>query len=430
MSERVTENAAEAENLAALRQSVAEAASVGDSLWLSYIVAFYSIGFLAASVTHRDLLFGKSVSFPILNVELPLALFFVVAPVVLLVSHAYLVVHLAMVGKKARLFDEALVARVDDHPTREGLRWQLPSNVLVQFLVGPLEMRAGAFGFIFYSIVLTTIVLGPIVLLLYLQVQFLPYHHEQITWLHRLAVLLDVGLLWTFWPAVVDRPGELTDTLIGTFWRHKVLVVLSIVALWFSFLMATFPGEKLHALLRPATSDSATPVMVVPGFLRFSELYDSLFNGPIECWHGGRQSPFSATLVLTDARVAIASPRDAGATNSLRGRNLEGAILNGTFLQNVDLTGADLKNASLERADLTDANLNKADLTGAWLVRANLEGATLYKTRLDGAVLVGLTPKDYWKNKDAAIDGITTEGERGQFDSACGDEPKSAGAKP
>ncbi len=49
-------------------------------------------------------------------------------------------------------------------------------------------------------IVWLTLVLLPIAVLLYLQLGFLPYHSEQITFAHRLAVLADVGLLLYFWP--------------------------------------------------------------------------------------------------------------------------------------------------------------------------------------------------------------------------------------
>ena len=49
-------------------------------------------------------------------------------------------------------------------------------------------------------IVWLTLVLLPIAVLLYLQLGFLPYHSEQITFGHRLAVLADVALLLYFWP--------------------------------------------------------------------------------------------------------------------------------------------------------------------------------------------------------------------------------------
>ena len=40
-----------------------------------------------------------------------------------------------------------------------------------------------------------TLILLPIVILLYFQVQFLPYHKEAVTWLHRVAILVDLSLL-------------------------------------------------------------------------------------------------------------------------------------------------------------------------------------------------------------------------------------------
>ena len=39
------------------------------------------------------------------------------------------------------------------------------------------------------------LVVLPVVLLLYIQIVFLPYHDVGITWVHRLAVLADIALL-------------------------------------------------------------------------------------------------------------------------------------------------------------------------------------------------------------------------------------------
>src|SRR4029453_12740031 len=57
----------------------------------------------------------------------------------------------------------------------------------------------------------TTVVLLPLGLLLWTQLRFLPYHDTAITWNHRLAVLVDLALLWLFWslmfpPAPCQEP--------------------------------------------------------------------------------------------------------------------------------------------------------------------------------------------------------------------------------
>src|SRR6266446_3067424 len=45
-------------------------------------------------------------------------------------------------------------------------------------------------------------VIGPVALLVFFQLQFLPYHEPWITWWQRIAIVVDLALLWTLWPAV------------------------------------------------------------------------------------------------------------------------------------------------------------------------------------------------------------------------------------
>jgi hypothetical protein len=43
----------------------------------------------------------------------------------------------------------------------------------------------------------------------WIQVQFLPYHLEWVTWVQRFAVLIDVILLWTLWPAILNGRSDI-----------------------------------------------------------------------------------------------------------------------------------------------------------------------------------------------------------------------------
>ncbi len=64
---------------------------------------------------------------------------------------------------------------------RDGIERQLPSNVFVQFLAGPKSSREGAFGRSLRAIGWITLVVAPVLLLMLLQVQFLPYHNGFVT---------------------------------------------------------------------------------------------------------------------------------------------------------------------------------------------------------------------------------------------------------
>ena len=179
--ELIEKFAKEAHDLEALRKTVEDAAAVSAGLWLSYLFVLFYIGIAAGAVTHKDLLLENPVKLPFLNVELPLVVFFVPAPILFIVSNAYTLLHFVMLVAKVGVYDAALRRQLGDAPeTREAFRRQLPSNIFVQLLAGPRDIRNGALGLILKAITWVSLVIGPVLLLLLIQVRFLPYHLERL----------------------------------------------------------------------------------------------------------------------------------------------------------------------------------------------------------------------------------------------------------
>ena len=191
--------ASKTNDLEALKKAVEDAASVSGGLWLSYLLVLFYLAVAAGAVTHADLFFENPVKLPFLNIELPLRAFFFLAPILFLICHAYALVHFVLLTNKTKTYDQKLRAQLgepDSQPEAaeseraaaigDALRRQLPSNIFVQFLAGPKDIRQRLFGFLL-AIAWTTLVFGPIGLLLLLQVQFLPYHDVWITREHRAA---------------------------------------------------------------------------------------------------------------------------------------------------------------------------------------------------------------------------------------------------
>jgi hypothetical protein len=94
--ELIEKVAKQAHDLDALRKTVEDAAAVSAGFWLSYLFVLFYIGIAAGAVTHKDLLLENPVKLPFLNVELPLVAFFILAPILFIVSHAYTLVHFVM----------------------------------------------------------------------------------------------------------------------------------------------------------------------------------------------------------------------------------------------------------------------------------------------------------------------------------------------
>src|SRR6516162_4801356 len=143
--------AAKAADLEGYRKSIEDSAAVSGGLWLSYLFVLFYLGIAAGAVTHTDLLLKNPVKLPFLNIELPLLAFFSLAPALFVITHAYTLVNLALLADRVREFHKELGGQLAADPSlqpraskiRSVWARQLPSNIFVQFLGGPNEIRKG-----------------------------------------------------------------------------------------------------------------------------------------------------------------------------------------------------------------------------------------------------------------------------------------------
>src|SRR5439155_1103387 len=176
------------------------------------------------STTDVQLLKVSPVTLPLLNVQLPIVGFYVFVPWLLLLVYFNLLLHLTFLSQKLHRFN-AVLASLTDEATREDQRARLFPFPFSTLLIGqqvPWRLR-GLLGLM----VLTTVLLLPLVLLLWAQVRFLPYHDTAITWNHRAAVLVDLMLLWLFWPLMLP-PGQ---RLASAAPSHRLWCVVQHIAL-------------------------------------------------------------------------------------------------------------------------------------------------------------------------------------------------------
>jgi uncharacterized protein YjbI with pentapeptide repeats len=446
-----------ADDLDAIQKSVSDAAAVGAPLWLSYIFLLFYVAIATGGVTHTQLLLESPVDLPFLNIKLPLKAFFVLAPILFLIVHAYVLAHFAMLSDKAKAFHDRLTAKINvevenDHAIREGLRQQLPINVFVQFLAGPTNIRESGFGVMLWVIAWTTLVGAPVAVLLLLQMQFLPYHDTRVTWLHRVVLCADLGVIWWLWMKILagrDRSGpkhqgrwmKVWDDFLWFFRKFAAPLATALVAI-FSVLIATFPGEwedwpfrlpqKLERRIATATEFVFGKVDAlnddddkrVTGYwpvntlrLRELDIYSALgIEGPKKLdWKPNNFSLKDRRLEHADLRDArlenidLRKARLAGAVLdkvNLKGANLEGASLWETSLLYAHLQGASLARAQLQGARfhyafLSGASLDEADVRGAWFDHALLQGASLVSANLGGATF------DFANLQIASLDSAT-----------------------
>jgi len=378
-----------ADDLEAIKKALEDAASVSGLLWLSYLFVMSYVALAAAGVTHLDLLLETPVELPFLyNIKLPLRAFFILAPIILVLNHAYTMAHFVMLADKTKRFDRELQEQIKDGveeatEIRDRLRQQLPSNIFVQLLAGPVNLRGGAFGGLLKVIAWTTLVIAPILLLLLLQLQFLAYHGSAITSVVRIALAADIGLIWWLWRKILSGRDDLERASLWTKWDARALGGFASLAVFvFSWFVATFPGEW-------QAWPSATAFVFgkyIPG------------KAPTATWHLPTGEPWPTNRLqvpkLNVSKVVDWKGRHFEqayfyAANfgdiDLSGAHFEGAFLIFPKLRGAKLYDAHLQGATLFSADLAGASLDGAHLQGAWLLMAKLEGATLNRAELQGA---------------------------------------------
>lgn len=376
--------------------------------WLIFVASVSYVLVAVASVTHRDLLVAGEISLPVLQIGIELTRFFLIAPIVLLALHVGFLTRLVVLARMTFELDAGLrILEATDRRTHP-LRLELSNFFFVQAIAGP--ERSLVVSSLLRLLSSGTVVVLPLLGLLYIQLVFLPYHDMMITWVHRLVVLADTGLL-ALTGAFLARPEpSLTRALALTMQRQPVTAVLMVALLGcvsaVSLLLATIPGEPLDRIghSRPSFNPELT-----------AQRLGAASGGKL-------LGLFERNLDVADQSLVIDRDVVAGErTLNLRHRDLRHARLDRAGLRQSDLTGANLDGASLVAADLrgavmqcadadapeladtlaakrcvsareatfakarlAGANLTGADLSGARLVAADLEDVTLR-----GALLVG-----------------------------------------
>ncbi|MCB1522212.1 MAG: pentapeptide repeat-containing protein [Hyphomicrobiaceae bacterium] len=382
-----------------LLEAVNNSSDTAHRAWLIFLGLMTYLMVAVAGVTNRDLLLETPVSLPILQVSIQLTQFFQFAPVLLMLLHLGVVSQLVLLARKTLEFDHAIRLLESSERRTHPLRLELHNFFFVQAVAGP--ERSNVMGGFLHAMSWLTLVVLPVVLILYIQVVFLPYHSIAITWSHRIALVIDIAMLVMIGVFLIRAETSFFKALARTTAAHPLsflvtAAVLGMVAL-FSFAAATVPGEALDRMSQRLLGVGAEPSPTETGR---GQRYLGGFTLP---FFGARADGslfgiFTRNLVVTDTDlVADRDVTPGEPTLKLRGRDLRFARLDRSDLHQADMTGADISNASFVGADLKGVWLQCADLNELLLSDnrktarcASARGADLSRARLEQAILVGI----------------------------------------
>ncbi len=394
-----------------LLEAVNHSSDTAHTGWLIFLGIMAYLMIAVAGVTHKDLLLETPVSLPILQVNIQLTQFFQFAPIVLVLMHLGLVSQLTLLARETLEFDYAIRLLEATDKRTHPLRLELNNFFFVQAIAGPYRSRVMS-AFLHGMSWLTLVVL-PVVLLIYIQVVFLPYHDVAITWTHRIALLVDIAMLISIGLFLMRAETSFKEAFLRTTSAHPMSFISTIVVLLFvaicSFFFATIPGETLdrwtQRVLGFNNEDESgqTPRYVagytVP-FLTFGS-------------DGSLLGVFKRNLEVIDTDLVSDKDLTAGEPSiSLRDRDLRFARLDRSDLHQADFTGADLRGASLVGTDLRGVWMQCADVTQLILTEdreaancTTARRAVFTRARLEGAHMTGVDLRGA-KLDDARLDGV------------------------
>jgi uncharacterized protein YjbI with pentapeptide repeats len=380
--------------------------------WLLFLGLMTYLTIAVAGVSHKDLLLQTPVALPILQVSIQQVQFFQFAPVLLVLLHMGVVSQLVLVAKKTLEFDSAVQLLESTERRTHPLRLELHNFFFVQAIAG--SHRSRVMSMFLHGMSWLTLVVLPVVLLLFIQIRYLPFHDAAITWVHRLALVADIIVLITI--GIFLLRGESSFGLaVGRTARERPIsfvmtATVFLATTFFAFFVATIPGETLDRMSRgimgqPTAADTGTTgAGPRVGAIEAKPNFMVGFTLPFlkTRTDGSLFGVFHRNLIATDLDFSGKS----GETVSLRGRDLRYAKLDRSNLASADLTGADLDGASLIATDLNGAKLQCADLNelilsenraaavcasarGANFTRASLKEAQMEGAELAYAVLTG-----------------------------------------
>lgn len=393
------------------------------------------------STTDLDLLIGKNVTLPVVDVSVPITGFYVSAPLLIVLFHFNLLLQLQLLSRKLYAFDAVASSMLID-----------PAGPAI-ILPGPPcdpDSKAAAMGggrdllhifpYTYYLVGHTrplvrsclgvvvgiTVLLLPLATLLLLQLRFLAYQDPAFTWAQRITAWIDVALVVALWPIIMDRNDNWSDyvrNLRNAALRQKVIASL-FLALWAASLMVLFtqPHRWTKAIW------SAVAIVVFGGFLinvilhrnrlrvaslpgthaflllitiglpiplaltTMGESLDLLFGWTYPSFYF-REYVSCRRLVLNQ-EVLLAKPASPDIVAQLQ-RGIGGDVKDGLAkVAHIKLQGRSLRYASLRTAVLSGAELQRTDLERAILSESHLEGANLDHANLKYANLAGAHLED------------------------------------
>ncbi|MBS0151653.1 MAG: pentapeptide repeat-containing protein [Nitrospira sp.] len=339
--------------------------------YIILLVFMIYTGITVWSTTHEQLLQDADVTLPLLNVNVPIASFYLVVPWFLFILHGNLLVHLMLLTLKLRGLDDELRWSSTNLVEKRRELLRLDIFPITQWLTGNHEswVSRTALG----SAYLLSVYALPVSILLMMQVRFLPAHRWAITNSQRWVVCVDLLCLWLFRHYLQPLNTDRSERLGWTLRRRQVFSGGSFVLC--SFLVILFAFE----------------IAVAPRIPSWWIVLRSEIPSWLGDWPETAIRSVPRTLELSNKTLVakMLSPE------MLSGHNEQGDLIDSKWLhqvQGLDMSRRDLRHANFRRSRLWNADLSQSFLQGVVFRSADLRGAIFTKREPEGHYSYGHSP--------------------------------------
>jgi cytochrome b subunit of formate dehydrogenase len=123
-------------DVAALERSVNDSATRVSTIWVSYLIFALYLLITTGTATHRQLFLEAPVKLPALNIDLPLYSFFVLAPILFVLLHLYVLLQVLLLGRTAAAYNETVDKAIGSAPENAFMRQRLANTLFAQIFAG------------------------------------------------------------------------------------------------------------------------------------------------------------------------------------------------------------------------------------------------------------------------------------------------------
>lgn len=351
-----------------LIENISEISRKASSVYLLYMgFVGYSVLTIFGVRDHQLILKNQTAHLPIIDVDVSLTGFFIIAPLIAIGFFTYFQLYLIKSKKLIReLYEKYIPEKGQLYP------WMINLSE---------DKERGFMGLLHGITVKFTLWLSLPVTLMLFAISIIkkhdPYLYAAVAIFYPLAGTAIVLFFWCAYEKLElnRRTSKCWKTAVASLTFIFVVALILVIPWKYD---KTASRDNQGTLAQYLTSFMYVDLSSQKLVSEPETEYEGIYWADLKRVHLERANLASSILKRADLREA----------------KIQGANLSEAYLDGANLSEANLENANLAKASLGKADLSNADLSGANLSEADLRGVNLTGAKLDGAIFAGAALED------------------------------------